>query len=368
MRKFLILAALLLVTAQAHAASGIIAGAIRWDAWYTPSANSLLAQNNLGPAAYQSRAPVHCVPTSTQSINCVGTQATMDAEITAAVSGGIKYWAFNQYAPSSSLTTGWNLYQSSALKNNVNWCWITSLGLLGQTGNFTSQITLLATQMQQINYQKVTIGATANRPVIYLIWTSGEFASNFGSSYTNVNAMFTALRAQVVAAGLGTPYIVVLGGAPTSAAAIVTSASLDAISSYTPTLTVHPPSLYPTFASLSTQAQSFWVSMAATGTPIVPIAITGLFVNPRVTRPSTLNSGQIPYIGLDTLYAISTNAELVTELSAAVTYITGNPSIVPSTLLLIYAWNECDEGGGALTPTIGDPTGSRLAAIKSTIN
>lgn len=365
MRKFFItILALLISISQANAASGIIAGAIRWDAWYNPTANSLLAQNNLGPKQFQSRSPINC-QLGSQSVNCVGTQATMDAEITAAVSGGLKYWAFTQYASNSSLTTGWNLYQSSSKKNQMNWCWITGLANMGSTGNYTTQINLLAAQMQQTNYQKVTVSATPNRPVIYILWSSSEFASNFGSSYANVTTMFNALRTAVTGAGLGTPYIVIMTSTA-SASTIITSTSSDALSAYNTTLPLLPSALNPSFTLLDTLTQAYWVTMAGAGQPIVPIAMNGWLPSPRSYHPSTL-APQIPYIGIDNLYGISTNSQLVTHLQAAVTYITANPSIVPSTLLLIYAWTECDEGG-CITPTYGDPTGSKLAAIHDTLN
>jgi hypothetical protein len=35
-------------------------------------------------------------------------------------------------------------------------------------------------------------------------------------------------------------------------------------------------------------------------------------------------------------------------------------------VLLIYSWDECDEGG-CLMPTHGDPTGRHLSAIASII-
>lgn len=368
MRKiFLVILAILVTVGQAQAASGIIAGAIRWDAWYNPTGNSLLAQNNLGPPVYQSRAPIHCARGS-QTINCVGTQAAMDAEITAAVSGGLKYWAFDQYDSGSSLTTGWNLYQSSTIKNQINWCWLTQLSDMGSTGSYTAQMNLLTAHMQQTNYQKVTVGATANRPVFYILWTSADFANFFGSNYANVAAMFTYLRAQVTAAGLGTPYIIIMVGSNvTTGATIVTNTGADAQSSYTTPLPLFPPAINPTFPALDTLTQAFWVTEAAAGVPIVPNAMIGWLPTPRITRPSTLNAGQIPYIGVDELYSQATNAQLITHLAAAVAYINANSAIVPSKLLLIYSWTECDEGG-CLTPTFGDPTGSKLTAIQSTIN
>lgn len=354
-------------TGIAQAASGIIAGAIRWDGWYsiTPLSGSINAQNALGPQQYQSRAPSHCTAPSIYAISCVGTQAVMDAEITIAANNGIVFWAFDQYAPASDFSVAWTLYQSSSLKASINWTWIQQMDLMGSTGAYATQMDALVVQMQQSNYQKVTV-STANRPVWFILWNTTYFASKFASSYPNVAAAITYLRAAAITAGLGTPYIVVLTGTAATAATIATNIGADAISTYnTPVSSV----VNGTFASLDTQTRADWVTMGATGTPIVANAMTGWDRSPRVARPVPweISTGQKPYFGFNNVYAQSTNAELVTHLAAAVTYINANPLIVPSKLLLIYAWDENDEGGGSLIPTRGDPTGARLAAIKATI-
>lgn len=358
----LALGILLSVSAFAQS-SGITAGAIRWDAWYANTSSSLLAQQTLGASQYQSRAPVHCSAVSAVQITCPATQATMDAEIVAAVSGGLKYWAFVQYLGSSSLSSGWTLYQSSATKNNINWCWITNLGLMGSTGSYTAKNAAFVAQFGQSNYQKVTI-ASVVRPVLYILWSDTDLANSWGGSLSNVAAMITDLRAQTVAAGLGTPYIVIDRGVPSSAATDMTGVGADAISAYNSVVT---PVLNGTFAQYDTGTRAFWTTMAGSAAHTVPIAMNGFFQTSRIAHPESFAFTLKPYIGINNVWAISTNAELVTHLAAAVTYINANPSVVDSKLLLIYAWNECDEGG-CFMPTIGDPTGSKLAAIKSTIN
>lgn len=363
MRKLLATILFSMFSLPAVAQSGIVAGAIRWDAWYdvTPNSAELSAQQSLGPAMWQFRAPKHCTVTSTFVVNCIGTQAIMDAEITAAAAGGLKYWAFGQYAPTSGLTTAWNLYQSSSIKTNINWTWITGPANMGTTGNFNTQMDLLTTQMQQANFQKITVGAVANRPILYILWDTANFAANFGSSYPNFAAVITYLRTQVVAAGLGTPYIVVMSGSATSATTVMTNIGADAISSYD---IPAPPVLAGSAASLIAQTETLWATQAATGSQIVPVATTGADTRPRKAHPlNFVVPAQRPNVGLGLFYTASSNTELVGEMTAAVAYINANPAVVPSKLLIIYSWDECDEGGGALIPTIGDPTGIRLSTI-----
>jgi hypothetical protein len=54
-------------------------------------------------------------------------------------------------------------------------------------------------------------------------------------------------------------------------------------------------------------------------------------------------------------------------MRAAVDFILDHPKSCPANALLIYSWNECDEGGG-LIPTRGDPKGSYLDAIAPIIS
>lgn len=49
-----------LLQVPANAAGRIAAGAIRWDAWYSRTDNSVYAQNSLSSAEYLHRAPSHC--------------------------------------------------------------------------------------------------------------------------------------------------------------------------------------------------------------------------------------------------------------------------------------------------------------------
>src|ERR1700684_1388535 len=71
--------------------SSVIAGAIRWDAWYQDTDISVSAQESLSPERYFRRAPFFCSINSAKQVHCLGTPEAMDAEIHAAVKGGLKY-------------------------------------------------------------------------------------------------------------------------------------------------------------------------------------------------------------------------------------------------------------------------------------
>jgi hypothetical protein len=55
------------------------------------------------------------------------------------------------------------------------------------------------------------------------------------------------------------------------------------------------------------------------------------------------------------------------HLQKAIDWIDDNPTLAtPERLVMIYAWNEFGEGG-YITPTVGDPDGLYLDAIKSVV-
>lgn len=345
--------------------SPAIFGAIRWDAWYTSNGPAANTAGALGQPKWQSRAPAHAIA-SARATTFAPTQTTFDAEITAAKNAGLKYWAYLMYGVnngdanrSPEMMAGFNLHQSSSIKSQMKWCMMQQVGLFGAAGNYTTQVSGMVTYMQQSNYQRVL----TNRPLLYLYWVSSDFATYWTSSYTNFKAALDALRTSAQAAGLGNPYVVVLADASV-VGPIATNIGADAVSSY---VVPDPKLVAGTFASLDTAAQSYWSSLAATGKPIVPICMAGFDRRPRIERPVPWEaSTQRPGFGANVCVTPPTNAEMVTHLQAAANYVSANPSICPSTAALIYAWNEHDEGGW-LAPTLGDPSGSRLAAITATI-
>jgi hypothetical protein len=349
---------------QASAATmngNVVAGAIRWDAWYRPHDNSIYAQKSLSSANYHARAPAHCRVSLEATMSCVGSQVVMDAEIEAARRGGLKYWAFTWYAAESSLRFAWNLYQSSAYKDAINWCGIVGLDSLGSLpfsrGPWRSNIHEWARHMQQSNYQKIHDGMTANRPLLYILWNSDHLRWYFDNSLANVRAALTYLRALVTESALGAPYVVLLGGPRMVTIALETDA--DAISSYISKFETKPKG---TYADLDRITQAYWEVLEDTGLPIVPIAMVGWDTRPRQERPGPWEAAGKPNPNPTRYFALATPAELASHVSAAVKFTRTRPAACPAKALLIYSWNECDEGGG-LIPTLGDPKGSYLSAI-----
>lgn len=362
MRKFFVAALILLLAhTPALAASGVISGAIRWDAWYenTPGDTCAQAQQVLSPAAWQNRAPWFAQVSSPYVLTAIGTQADMDAEIGYAQAAGLKFWAFNEYAvgsPSICIKQSWNLYQASSLKSQIKWTWVSDIGNLGSTGNYSTQVAGYITNMQDPQWQTVLSG----RPLWFLFWNASNFSSHWGSSLSNLGAMITAVRAAATAASIGNPYIVIMNGNLTQAVQELKGVGADAIGYYNS-------SNYGTYSSLVSRNEAQWASFSNTGQSMIPTAVVGWDRRPFYQQPqSWYNQGSAPYVGMAEYTADGTVTAVADHIQDGVTWVQGHSSADPSAVLLVYAWSECAEGGANnLIPTLGDPPPSALLTALS---
>lgn len=341
--------------------SGIYFGAIRWDNWYALTGPALSVLRSLSNSKYQMRAPVHARIVTPARITFDVSQAVIDAEILAAIRGGISYWAFLLYDPATSptLMVAYDLFQSSSIKNQIKWAMIRQTNDWGTSGNYSTKVALAVSQVTQSNYQLVL----TNRPLVYIYYQDSDITSYWGSSTANFKSALDQFRADVQLAGLGDPYIVLLKGS--NYAAIKTAIGADAVSNYISNFTQRSDAAY---TLLDADAQAWWETQRLASGKVVPVCMAGWSRKPRIERPVAWEvSTQTAYLGLSSgAFSLPTNQELVNHFQAAIDYINAHPTDCDASTALIYAWNESDEGGW-LWPTLGDPTGSRLDAIASTI-
>lgn len=340
--------------------SGVDFGAIRWDAWYSDTGPAVFTARALSDDDFRDRSPLHGDITK-PVVRWLPTEATMAAEIAAAKDGGLAYWAFLEYEQSSPMMDGYKLYDAAPTRSDMPYCWITTFGIMGETGNFSTWVSRLTAEMQQAHYFKVM----TNRPLLYLFCAQDALNDSWGGSLANAKAALDNLRASVIAAGLGDPYIVTMisGLSWVSDAGLKTGLGADAASAYTPPRRAATPS---TYEQLDTATQTWWGTLASSTSTIVPSCTASFNPVPRQYRPVQWQPKQKIGFGNRYFTELPTNQELVTHLAAARDYVVDNPSICPAATALIYAWNEFDEGGW-LAPTHGDPTGSKLTAISNTI-
>lgn len=333
-------------------------GAVRFDGWYDPL-NSIDQQcaAALSPGRYQDRLPSNAEIVDGVASWPRATQATIDAEIAAALQAGLSFWAFDSYQPDDTLSLALQLYLSSNLRSRLRFC------MLGQTSNWGSggqdQASLLRDimMMTQPNYMTVL----DNRP-LYLVLDSSP-SQTAGLPAGGVAAAIAMVREQVQAAGGGNPYIVWLSGAALADYSNITAAILagaDAAGAYAvPRL---DGSEQP-YSSLAAAARSDWQARGTSGYPMVPTAMCGWDQRPLIETPQSFYPISTS-LTLDNYYDRPSNAELAAHVVEMVNYLVSNQASCPAQIGLIYAWNELAEGGW-LMPTYSTegPDAGRVAAV-----
>ncbi|CAO3447825.1 hypothetical protein [Azospirillum argentinense] len=328
-------------------------GAIRWDAYYGNANSGISAETArcLSAATARSRAPLHADITRPR-VTYSPTVATMEAEITAAKNGGLAYWAFLRYASGSEMNNAFDLYQSASNKTDVKYCWIVTTSTMGSTGNYASQVAEVVTRMQDAHWQKVG----SNRPLLYVSYDTGGLSANWGNNAANFKVALDAIRTQAQAAGLGDPYIAVLVWSQ-AVATVVTATGADAATNYISfnrRIKVAAPA-----SDLRADVESYWTTLAAGASQVVPILQAGWDPRPIMERP--MQWYQLPTaMGKEVYFVRPTASEFAAHCQAAKDWMAARPAVCPYQTALIYAWNEHLEGGW-LAPTKGDPTGTLLS-------
>ena len=326
----------------------VTAGAIRWDAWEANNSEEDSAvKMTLGPAKYQGRSPFCARAAAADAIdfsNCAD-QASFDAEIEFANHAGLIYWAYCWYPPSNPMMNGWRLHQASARRNDMNWCMLWQFGWLEGDHKFSESIPFFVRSFQQQNYQTVGVG----RPLVYLfVDNDAPLKSGWGGDWANVRAAINQLGDACSEAKLAHPYIVIMQNSPKTANEIMRAISGDAISSYIGPI---PRGRQATYSELSALTEDGWAEMAATGAPTVPICMTGWDTRPRKEHPPFWQKNKTPMLGMGNFVAAGRPAEIGAHIQAALTYVRTHSRSCLAQTVIIYSWNECDEGGSALIPS-----------------
>ena len=314
----------------------VMVGAIRWDGWVGDlHPAGLEIEYTLGPRQYHYRAPFYAREVSGDSIQCrAATQEIMDQEISYARYAGLDYWAFCWYPPGSGLDTARNLYLSSSLKNDINWCVIlgTNPFDLERDGKW------LLKRFKESNYQKVF----NDRPLIYI----------FSSSSPGLNKITLGIRNMCRAAQFPEPYIVAMEFSPGNAAAAADSIGADAISCYASTYDYVSGDQFgggPYVTTIMKSDEAGWEKYSLTGKQLVPWVTTGWSPKPRIERSVSWNT----YYKSNGWAMDGTPEEIAQNLRNALTWVKNHKNATEANTILVYAWNEFDEGGW-LCPTLGN--------------
>ena len=313
-------------------------GAIRWDGWFTGNP----WQRNLNPKQWHDRLPFYGKEISDSEVEvCGDTQQVMDQEIAFAHAAGLDYWAFLHYHPTRRKTTdsynyGLRLYLSSKHKAKVNFA-VIIYPVAGE--EWLKQVADVVRFVREPSYQKVAAG----RPLIYLLaWGERGLPEKVWGPPAKGREAVAVLRKSVSQAGQKNPYLVVQAVHTQDAARYADELGLDAISSYAN-------STGDSYADLAAVNRRSWEEWRASGKKVVPLVNAGW--NPR---PRNQHGGPEPK-----------PAELREHLRSAIGWVKKYREAADAQTILIYAWNESDEGGW-LVPTKSEGT-ARLDALREAL-
>ncbi len=326
---------------------GPIVGAIRWDGWYGDVTVTKAVEASLGQPKYHFRLPWFAVVMGDGKVQINGdSQAIMDDEIAYAAQAGLNYWSVVDYldeAPGMSIAM--NRYLAAKDKKGIHYCLVEEGARLDKAG--TKAWGRLVEHFRQPDYQTVLDG----RPLLCL----------FGKTTELGRAEWDELKQQTIAAGLKAPYLVLMDWRKPEAGRL--SLGFDAVSRYAASgkgYTADPKS-YAELTSFDVRRQ-LWDQWKQDGTPCITFATAGWDTRPRQERPPvwckdlvkvampdpTPPALQKPLIDATT----ATPEELTAHIREAIEWTKANRDINPANAIIIYAWNEHDEGGW-LQPTRG---------------
>ncbi len=334
-----------------------VVGAIRWDAWHGDESDvGLIVEQTLAPSHYHHRLPFFAEIVGENAVKVRGhTQEVMDQEIRYASNAGLDYWAFVTYPEDHALSLGLKLYLSSEKRDMINFClnlqggWTHAGGLSG----WPEKVQRYVEYFKEPTYQTVLDG----RPLVYLYSVEDLVGPGRLETWEDARKAFDKLRAATEAAGLPTPYIVAQGWSPERLKEQAQTLGLDAIGAYASSSGAKQAA----YAELAEHTERWWDSFKATGMPVVPLATAGWDMRPRVETP-------VPWIDgghIDQYYDQPTPKELAAHVQAALDWCKSHPETAKAQAVLIYAWNEFDEGGW-LCPTLEEGT-ARLDALREVL-
>lgn len=338
-----------------------IVGAIRWDAWYGEGGPVAEVERSLGPRKFHFRLPFFAEVLSDATVRINGDrQAVMDQEIAYATAMGLDYWAFLDYWDDPRLSLALRRYLAAEDRRGLRYCLIEEGARLDQQG--TAGWARLVRHFADPGYQLVL----DRRPLLFVLAAPQRLDRDD----------FAALAAATLAAGLNRPYVVLMGWNPAADQRTAAAFGFDAVSKYgggpyAGTM----PSYQQVVAEIE---QGLWGGLAAQSIPTVLHASAGWDTRPRIEHPvswypkgavgvpdPTPPSRQQPLRDA----VIATPGELAAHLRRALDWTRGHPALNPANAVIIYAWNEHDEGGW-LCPTLkpdGSPDLERLEAVRAVL-
>ncbi|MHB1038284.1 MAG: glycoside hydrolase family 99-like domain-containing protein [Pirellulales bacterium] len=339
-----------------------VLGAIRWDAWYGESGPVKHMEISLGPPKYHFRLPWFARVVGEGKVRINGdSQEILEREIAYAATAGLNYWAFVDYWDDANLSIALRRYRAAKEKRGVRYCFVEEGARLDAVG--VRGWARLVEHFKDPNYQTVLDG----RPLLFVFVKPQRLGKK----------EWQELGTAASAAGVKPPYLVLMGWQPEQDSKDMTALGFDAISAYAHggSYSMKPPPYAQHCAAIQ---RDRWEKCRTLRVPSVTFASAGWDTRPRNERPppwitwigagtpdNTPPGQQKPLIDAVT----ATPDQLAAHLQDAVNWTQRNRDINPSNAIIIYGWNENDEGGW-LIPTLGPdgrPNEDRIKALNKVL-
>jgi hypothetical protein len=341
-----------------HGEERVTVGAIRWDGWFAGSPWAA----NLVPAEYHRRLPFYTEWKDSSPVVNADRQEVMDMEIAYARKAGLDYWAFvyydaNSWPDADKYNYGWKRYLASEHRCEINFCLILQGGHLGSADDWQNTVKRLIGFLSEPTYQKVL----GDRPLVYMFYVQ-EFERIFGPGEKSKDAI-NVMRERAIRSGLGQPYLVAQVFDAAEGASYVERLGFDAIGAYSkhnaPGYTEQREYPYNALAKIN---RDFWNECKDLNKEVVPLVNAGWDVRPRWHDTELMRQ----YKGQQRPYFTQPRPlEFAEHLQSAINWVAANKTAARSEAILIYSWNETDEGGW-LVPTVCEGS-ARLDAMSNVL-
>lgn len=324
-----------------------VVGAIRWDAW-TGGSVAEQVERTLGLKKYHDRLPWFTEVVDGEAVKIDGgRQRIMDREIDFADAAGLDYWAFLLYEEATPMSGALKQYLQSKKRNQIRFCLILHNTLNAKSEQWPKERDRAVALLKEPGYQTVLDG----RPLIYA-FCGDPFPFD----------RFNEFLAAVGKEG-HSPYCVYMGWNPATDFKSVSKMGFSAVSAYA------KPGGQETFTDLVASVEKdYWQKAAEAKVPYVPLVTTGWDKRPRQDNPVSWEKNQA-YHTQKVFPSRATPEEISAHLGRAVAFVKSSPRICEANAIIIYAWNEYDEGGW-LAPTRGwdgEPDTRRLDATRKVL-
>lgn len=314
-------------------------GAIRWDAWYShdgrPESIVTQVENTLSLPEYHFRAPFFAKITEEGKIEMPQyTQEVFDKEMEYAKEAGLSYFAYLWY--DGSMGAARKLHSTSKYKNDVKLAICLDGNGIGK-GTARDEIKEL---LKQDHYMTVLNG----RPLMYYYVNTNDKKGNMAL----VESEIKYYRAYCESQNIPAPYTVIMNVNGME----ISSIYGDAVSRYSFSGTSDM-----TFNDFISKVHESWAGYQKTAAQYVPSLTFGWHAEPRFKTPvtwmTTTENSWVPY---------PTDEEIYNHIAYALSYMDhpGAKDFTKVNTLILYAWNEHDEGSW-LCPTLAvDEKGNQL--------